>query len=128
MSVQHPLKDGLNPMITSSPQEVEATLTGKENWGMGSMGGHPMMNNGGEQEEPVTVSPFSHIPSYLLPPLYEISSLSNFSEERPAVEMRREFKSEAILTLVLLVHAAIFLAGVSGNILLCLVILRKRLF
>ena len=82
-----------------------------------------------QQEEPVTVSPFSHIPSYLLPPLYEvkshqhqhqwenqndfqISSLSNFSEERPAVEMRREFKSEAILTLVLLVHAAIFLAGI----------------
>ena len=31
-------------------QEVDATLTpGRDNWGMGSMGGHPMMNNGGEQ-------------------------------------------------------------------------------
>ena len=30
-------------------QEVDATLTpGRDNWGMGSMGGHPMMNNGGE--------------------------------------------------------------------------------
>ena len=28
---------------------MEATLGGKENWGMGSMGGHPMMNNGGDQ-------------------------------------------------------------------------------
>ena len=30
-------------------KDVEATLSVKENWGMGSMGGHPMMNNGGEQ-------------------------------------------------------------------------------
>ena len=30
-------------------QEADATLTpGRDNWGMGSMGGHPMMNNGGE--------------------------------------------------------------------------------
>ena len=38
-------------------KEVEATLTGKENWGMGSMGGHPMMNNGGEQvnEDKITL-------------------------------------------------------------------------
>ena len=25
------------------------TFSGKENWGMGGMGGHPMMNNGGDQ-------------------------------------------------------------------------------
>ena len=33
-------------------KDVEATLSVKENWGMGSMGGHPMMNNGGDQVGP----------------------------------------------------------------------------
>ena len=28
---------------------MESTLVGKETWGMGSVGGHPMMNNGGDQ-------------------------------------------------------------------------------
>ena len=28
---------------------MDVTFSGKENWGMGGMGGHPMMNNGGDQ-------------------------------------------------------------------------------
>ena len=31
------------------------------------------------QEEPVTVSPFSHIPSHLLPPLYEVKYHRSYS-------------------------------------------------
>ena len=43
----------------------------------------------------------------------QISSLSNLSEERSGgFHPRREFQTEAILTLVLLVHAVIFLAGI----------------
>ena len=29
-------------------QDVDVTFSGKENWGMGGMGGHPMMNGGGQ--------------------------------------------------------------------------------
>ena len=44
---------------------------------------------------------------------FQISSLSNLSEGRLGGELRREFKTEAVLTLVLLIHAAIFLAGIT---------------
>ena len=27
---------------------MDVTFSGKENWGMGGMGGHPMMNGGGQ--------------------------------------------------------------------------------
>ena len=102
-------------------------------------------------------------PDLWLPPssLHQIYSVSNSSDGSSA-QLRQEFQTQTVLTLVLLVHAAIFLAGiiamlssgssesssswlpcvhvvfvhhstilktgVSGNILLCMVILRKRLY
>ena len=52
---------------------------------------------------------------------FQISSLSNLSEGILGGELRREFKTEAVFTLVLLIHAAIFLAGITTPIIILII-------